>query len=312
MSPPIQSIVAGVGELAGHDPALAVALDLAARTGAHLVVVHAFELPQLFSMSPGIEMAFPEGSEEYRAQVQHRLESFVRAQRGAAGAECHALPGPAPHVLAEVAERVRADVLVVGAARASRLEQKILGTTAQRVLRSARVPVLVVRSSVRWPAERVLLTSDLSDLSAAVHERAMEVLGAAYPLEEFDFHSLLVLMFGVAPPLSRETLLHGARSELERFLAERRRGARPPLPVVRMGDAAREIVAEAGVWGADLLVLGTHARRGVPRLWLGSVAEACMRDAPCNILAIPPEPVDAAAPGALARSEPGVPAGVGA
>ena len=47
---------------------------------------------------------------------------------------------------------------------------------------------------------------------------------------------------------------------------------------------------EVADWNADLLVLGTHGRHGLPRLWLGSVAEACIRDAQCSVLAIPPMP----------------------
>ncbi|HEU0079034.1 MAG TPA: universal stress protein, partial [Longimicrobiaceae bacterium] len=47
-------------------------------------------------------------------------------------------------------------------------------------------------------------------------------------------------------------------------------------------------VSEATEWNADLLVVGTHGRHGLPRVWLGSVAEACIRDAPCSVLAVPP------------------------
>jgi hypothetical protein len=47
-------------------------------------------------------------------------------------------------------------------------------------------------------------------------------------------------------------------------------------------------VAEAAEWRADLLVVGTHARAWAARLALGSVAEAALRDAPCNVLAVPP------------------------
>lgn len=51
--------------------------------------------------------------------------------------------------------------------------------------------------------------------------------------------------------------------------------------------------AVAGVWDPDLLVVGTHARGWSARLMLGSVAEAALRDAPCNVLAVPPVPTAA-------------------
>ncbi len=47
-------------------------------------------------------------------------------------------------------------------------------------------------------------------------------------------------------------------------------------------------VAEAREWNADLVVVGTHARGWGARLLLGSVAEATLRDAPCDVLAVPP------------------------
>ncbi|PLQ01051.1 universal stress protein [Cupriavidus pauculus] len=53
-----------------------------------------------------------------------------------------------------------------------------------------------------------------------------------------------------------------------------------------VGDIAGSINAAAGEWGADLLVIGTHGRRGVRRLVLGSVAEAVIRQSTTPVLLV--------------------------
>ncbi|HEU4884452.1 MAG TPA: universal stress protein [Longimicrobium sp.] len=289
---PIRCIVAGVGELLDDDPTLLLALDLAHRTGARLHLVHAYELPQLFTMSPGVEMMVPEGTEQYRAQMQGLLESVVRRNPLGERAECHAVAGSPGRVLPECAEQFRAELVIVGAARRGRLG--MLGTTAQRVLRAAHMPVLVARESLHRRPARVLLTTDLSDLSASVQERGLDVLEALYGPEPTQLRSLLVLTLGIMPPpLPAGSLERAATAELERFLLRRRARANPVQPVVRVGSASTEIVDEARDENADLLVVGTHARHGVSRVLLGSVAEACIRDAPCSVLAVPPVRVPA-------------------
>lgn len=58
---------------------------------------------------------------------------------------------------------------------------------------------------------------------------------------------------------------------------------------VRLGDA----VAEAAVqWGADLIVVGTHGRRGPSRLLLGSGAEQIIRLSPVRVLVTPARAAD--------------------
>lgn len=52
------------------------------------------------------------------------------------------------------------------------------------------------------------------------------------------------------------------------------------------GDVVTAIAQEATRWGADLVVLGTHGRRGVQRALLGSVAEAFIRVAPAPVLLV--------------------------
>jgi len=49
---------------------------------------------------------------------------------------------------------------------------------------------------------------------------------------------------------------------------------------------AKVITDEAGAWPADLIVIGTHGRRGVDHLLLGSVAEGVIRSAPAPVLLI--------------------------
>jgi nucleotide-binding universal stress UspA family protein len=54
--------------------------------------------------------------------------------------------------------------------------------------------------------------------------------------------------------------------------------------------AARMIIAQARQWPADLIVIGTHGRRGVRRLVMGSDAEWLVRTAPVPILVVRAEP----------------------
>lgn len=56
--------------------------------------------------------------------------------------------------------------------------------------------------------------------------------------------------------------------------------------ILREGDAADQIIATAKEVGADLIVIGTHARGALGRFLLGSVAELVVRHAPCPVLTV--------------------------
>ncbi|MBC8041914.1 MAG: universal stress protein [Rhizobacter sp.] len=55
---------------------------------------------------------------------------------------------------------------------------------------------------------------------------------------------------------------------------------------VEVGDAAGQIVLQAEVCGADLIVIGSHGRTGFQRLVLGSTAESVVRHAHCPVLVV--------------------------
>lgn len=59
-------------------------------------------------------------------------------------------------------------------------------------------------------------------------------------------------------------------------------------PVAEAGDPQATIIDQALSKKADLIVMGTHGRRGFKRLLLGSVTEAVLREGPCPVLTVPP------------------------
>ena len=101
--------------------------------------------------------------------------------------------------------------------------------------------------------------------------------------------SLLVLWYGATlpPPLREDMLRDIAEDQIARFLAARRPRDRPVVPVVRTGEPAKQVLNEAKDWEPDLIIVGSHARKGTRRFLLGSVAEGVLRGAPCSVLVVP-------------------------
>jgi nucleotide-binding universal stress UspA family protein len=80
-----------------------------------------------------------------------------------------------------------------------------------------------------------------------------------------------------------------ARAKLQR-LARQRLDAKVRYEVdIMMGDPGVEVLQAAKRWGANLIVMATHGRKGIRHLVLGSVAEHVVREAPCPVLTVSPK-----------------------
>ena len=97
----------------------------------------------------------------------------------------------------------------------------------------------------------------------------------------------------VVNPVSHEQVL----DELRRTLGSSTVSRAPEFAAVS-GDIPATIVDQALSIGADLIVIGTHGRRGFKRWLLGSVTEAVLHEAACPVLTVPPH-AGAAAPEAV-------------
>jgi nucleotide-binding universal stress UspA family protein len=83
-----------------------------------------------------------------------------------------------------------------------------------------------------------------------------------------------------------ELVYEDSHKALAKLIAENKTKASFGGAVIETGDARAMIEAVATKLDADLIVMGTHGRRGVRRFLLGSVAEVVARTAPCPVLLV--------------------------
>jgi universal stress protein E len=290
MTLPIRCIVAGIADLDGQDPILPAAIALANRTGATLHLVHGFEMPPVV-WSAYIMVGYADADilRHNEEGLRTRLEAVARSISLSDRIHCHAIAGPIASGIHDLAMSEAADLILVGATRSGRFTRTVLGTTAQRVMRTAPAPVLVLREPLPTQLRRVLLATDLSSLSAGIYEAGLDTLEALFADDEPEIRVVHAIWYPMdfPPSLTSALVEDTARNELDGFLRERRRRSHSPTGIVRVGDPAHHIVDECRAWPADILVVGTHSRSGVKRWVMGSVAEATVRNAEISVLVIP-------------------------
>jgi nucleotide-binding universal stress UspA family protein len=93
----------------------------------------------------------------------------------------------------------------------------------------------------------------------------------------------------------RQVLRETGENHLQQFAKSRTHDKIQPELVVHEGYAPDSILSFAQTQKADLIVMGTHGRRGFDHLMLGSVTDHVMRRAPCPVLAVRNSPHDAMA-----------------
>jgi universal stress protein E len=304
MSKRIAHVLVGSSLLPTSDDVVRSALLVARAAGAKLHLVHAH--------TP-MALAVVEAAPVLLADDQLAVEAMLSAQvsrLGIASAELGSSGlalGPPHRVIIDRAAEIGADLIVVGAAETSPTLARYFGSTADRVVRKATRPVLVVRGKYAGSLAKVLFPVDLSTLSAdALRAGLAQVrwLGLA-PGALLEGLYVLDILAGSMPrdPVPAAEVEAYARERLASFLDRhcqeftRATGLRVMPQLVR-AEAEQGILDRIKEWNPDLVVLGTHGASGFERLLLGSIAGAVMRRALVSTLVVPPE---AAAAESIAR-----------
>jgi nucleotide-binding universal stress UspA family protein len=295
----IRTVLIGTDLDRDSDALVSTGVQVARAAGARIHLAFSFAPPVVYLSELGAGVNDPIlAQEEQRCgealAEQARQAGLTELSENAEG-ELHGLSvrRGAPHrMLPELAAEIGADLLIMGATAGGRLHRR-LGSTADRVLRRAHCPVLVVRGGLRVPPQKVLAPVDLSPLSAEAFGRGLDVLsglgaGTEVQCEVEALFVLSVVERQTSFELTPEQIDRLAEEKLERFV-DTHAGSRQVARKVRTGNTRAEVFAEIAGYHPDLVLLGTHGLGGFDRFAIGSVAADVTREAPCSVLVVPPE-----------------------
>lgn len=203
---------------------------------------------------------------------------------------CDVVEGSAPAQIMKRAHATEADLVVLGRHGRKPVIDLFIGTTAQRVARTSDVPILLVQTRPAAPYARPLISVDLEKHSSVVVSTALGLVGetpaalrlftaSQVPFEDFVGQTAEVRTSW------RERFARDAARELRALAAKFK--PRRFVPEVQSGDARSLILEQARECESDLVVLGTHGKKALERVLVGSVAEWVLTHARTDVLVIP-------------------------
>jgi nucleotide-binding universal stress UspA family protein len=279
-------------------PALRYGLDLAARTGAALHLVHVeVYLGDPYTMATWSDELVGQA----RAELQRMLEEVAEAQ----SIDLHRVPAEtvvlrdlsAAGAITRYAGEQAIDVVVMGTHGRRGLRHLLLGSVAEEVVRQSPCPVLTVPETMTTGrlgegALRILVPVDFSTHAkeALRSAKALATLTGAqldllHVVEEVMhpafYNTGAISVYDVQPDIEEK-----ARYHLKRIDEETGPATLPVHYAVQSGYAAAEITDYAKANGIDLIVMATHGLTGLAHFFMGSVAEKVVRTAPCPVFVV--------------------------
>ncbi len=283
--------------------ALHYACTLAKAFGARLQLLH---VDEAVVDAPALASTFRVAQAEQLRRLDDFTAGFSLPSRGL---RCQIRAGKAFDEICQAAAELSADLIICGTHGHRGMARLLLGSTAERIVQHATSPVLVVREherefvasrrrqtklnrrSVRL--NRILVGTDFSETF-----RDALAYGTAFARQ---FGAELLLLNAIYPqyyaanadyfPFDYGSLLDETRREAEKGMDEiEKSGSLGNISFrgrIEKGHPGEALVRVAEEEGADLIVVSTHGRTGLPHVLIGSTAQHVVRHANCPVLVIP-------------------------
>jgi len=298
----IKKILVGVDFSPESEAAVRQALNIARHAGAEICLLHVGVIPEGPSGLPdavaGTASAYTKVVREQLAEDRSALEELRERIAGQGCDVSHmVVDGFADTALVEAAGEIGADLIALGTHGRTGIKRFLLGSVAERVVRLAPCNVLVARAGNEAPGgyRKILVPTDFSPTAARALDAGLAVAGPEATIDLLHCWQL--------PPLSG--MYYAPVKAVDDVYDEVRKSIRASVDAAaeklleeRAGSAAKlafHAVEESPAHGIqewieahqhDLVVTGSHGRRGVRRFLLGSVAESTVRHAPCSVLVV--------------------------
>lgn len=238
--------------------------------------------------------------------VKEKRESLAglvsRCAQAGVAATSEVVEGTSSAATLEIARRIGADLIIRSAKGERSLARGPLGSSSQKLLRDLPCPLWLTKAG-HEPAPRLIVAAVDATPNDEPHAQLnRRIIRTALALASNEESRLLIvyawslysaeLLSHRLPPNEYEVLMSTNRQEHEasfdRLLAEFQLDRSDPQVRLIEGEPSTCIPEFCDTEGADLLVCGTVARRGIAGLLLGNTAERILNHIECSSLALPP------------------------
>jgi nucleotide-binding universal stress UspA family protein len=212
------------------------------------------------------------------AEARLERELSLSSANGEADVSLMVLSGDPGKVIVDQASAMQSDLIVMGLAEHATLRAIFSGTTIERVVRAAPCPVLTVKTRPHTPYASVVVAFDASPAADRALRLALRISPPAV---------CTVLYAG-----DRVSSAEGRRQEIEQAVREtvaalQTSGTPPAVVRIVEGESVAEALQrEIANIDPDLVILGTHARVGVVRFALGSIAATLLETLPRDVMVV--------------------------
>ncbi len=288
------STILFASEIPANEKALSFAIAQAKEFGADLILFHAYDtLVVAASETSGIR--YYDYAAAARAEMHH-LEPVADRVRSA-GVRCEVVvrPGLAPDQILRFLREREVDRIVMGTHSPGPIGKLLVGSVAEAVLRTARIPVFVVGPNVADAAYRnyethtILCAVSLNESSAAITSFAAGLAAQ---------HNARLVLQHVIKPQDRAVEMAGRTvEEIEQDLvllvpAEFRRKLKLQ-PIVVPGDPTEELLYQAHAQQADLIVMGAHGTTAFTAIARTGIVYKTLAHSHCPVLTLSPSLLEA-------------------
>jgi nucleotide-binding universal stress UspA family protein len=283
------STILFASEIPANEKAFAFTLAQAQEFGAEVILFHAYDtLVVAASETSGIR--YYDYAAAARAEMQH-LEPLARRVRDA-GAQCEIVVRPglaADQILTFLRER-DIDRIVMGTHSPGPIGKLLLGSVAEAVLRTAKVPVYIVGPDVLDGAYRNFATRTIL-CAVSLLETSYVVVGFAAELAAQ--HNARLVLQHVIRPQERQEVLAGRsidqiEDELVSMVPAELQGKIAVQSIVVPGDPTEELLYQGRAQQADLIVLGAQGASAFAAITRHGVVYKVLAHTHCPVMTLSP------------------------
>ena len=246
--------------------ALRVATNLAKRNHAKIIVLHVMEIAeplmgtgQYYVDDQKVLFFMKLGQKKFREFLD---KDFLKNVTIADQIEI----GSTADGIARMADKNNADLIVMGSKGSSGLEEVLIGSNTEKVVRNSKIPVLVIKNEMKdFDIRRMVFASDFGLENLTAYRKAKTFA--------MNFNSELKLLY-INTPGDKFKSTNEIREKMRGFLNNTEIPYSPEnIQVFNDYSVDKGVLNAANYLSADLIAMPTHGRKGLAHFFSGSIAE---------------------------------------